>query len=73
LLPLRVDFGQNSQIFHTQKHTKSPPNIYEDLGEPPRFARRRAVRGSPIGSYLRRRWRLGTARKRAAPTIPLAA
>jgi hypothetical protein len=42
---LRVDLCQNSQIFHAQ-NTKSPPNIYDDLGEPPRcprFAWLRAV------------------------------
>jgi hypothetical protein len=56
---LRVDLCQNSQIFHAQ-NTKSPPNIYKDVGRAAALpalrlvARRRAVRGSPIGSYLRR-------------------
>jgi hypothetical protein len=36
---LRVDLCQNSQIFHAQ-NTKSPPNIYKDLGKP---TRRRVV------------------------------
>jgi hypothetical protein len=72
---LRVDLCQNSQIFHAQ-NTKSPPNIYKDLGEPPRCARfawLRAVglfgvRYSLIPAPLR-----GLVRASRAPTIPLAA